>query len=84
MRRVVFDPTFGGFVGEFRLTPIQVGLKPNSFGFIRLLARAVVCKARRFSRVLQQFPGYCCSLEDFLQSTGATVLDWQTDFIAGR
>jgi hypothetical protein len=29
----------------------------------RLLARAVICKARRFSRVLQQFPGYRRSLE---------------------
>jgi Predicted nucleotide-binding protein containing TIR-like domain len=37
------------------------------------------------------FLGYCSSsratavsLKNFLQSTGAAVLDWQTDFIAGR
>lgn len=37
------------------------------------------------------FLGYCsssrataASLKNFLQSGGATVLDWQTDFIAGR
>jgi predicted nucleotide-binding protein len=37
------------------------------------------------------FLGYCSSsretaaaLKHFLQSDGATVLDWQTDFIAGR
>jgi hypothetical protein len=37
------------------------------------------------------FLGYCsssrataASLKNFLQSTGAAVLDWQTDFIAGR
>ena len=85
MRRVVFDPTFGGFVGEI---PPEAGpewLKTEQFrvpfGYWRMQLYA-----RR-----DVFLGYCSSsrttassLKNFLQSTGATVLDWQTDFIAGR
>ena len=33
---------------------------------------------------MQQLAGHGASLKSFLQSGGATVLDWQTDFIAGR
>jgi len=85
MRRVVFDPTFGGFVGEIPPEANLNWLKTPEFrvpfGYWRtqLYARRDV------------FLGYCsgsrstaASLKNYLQSGGATVLDWQTDFIAGR
>jgi hypothetical protein len=86
-QRVVFDPTFGGFVGEIPI-PSEADLGwlksekfrvPFGYWRMQLYARRDV------------FLGYCsssrttaASLKHFLQSTGATVLDWQTDFIAGR
>ena len=85
LRRVVFDPTFGGFVGEIPPDSTPEWLKePNfrvPFGYWR-----TQLNARR-----DVFLGYCsssrataASLKNFLQSGGASVLDWQTDFIAGR
>jgi hypothetical protein len=85
MRRVVFDPTFGGFVGEIAPEAGPEWLKTElfrvPFGYWRMqlyLRRDV-------------FLGYCSSsrataaaLKHFLQSAPATILDWQTDFIAGR
>ena len=85
MRRVVFDPTFGGFVGEIppdsNLDWLKTGEFRVPFGYWRtqLYVRRDV------------FLGYCsssrataASLKNFLQSAGTSVLDWQTDFIAGR
>jgi hypothetical protein len=85
MRRVVFDPTFGGFVGEIPPTANTSWLKTEHFrvpfGYWR-----TQLNARR-----DVFLGYCsssrataASLKNYLQSIEATVLDWQTDFIAGR
>jgi hypothetical protein len=85
LRRVVFDPTFGGFVGEIPPDSSRDWLKTPEFrvpfGYWR-----TQLNARR-----DVFLGYCsssrttaASLKNFLQSGGATVLDWQTDFIAGR
>ena len=121
MRRVVFDPTYGGFVGESH----RQNQKPRR-GILQKRARRgrrrtaashrESSKNRRNSgqcgpklaedrgvsrsiRLLEDalyarrdvFLGYCsssrataASLKYFLQSTGATILDWQTDFIAGR
>lgn len=85
LRRVVFDPTFGGFVGEIPPDSNRDWLKTPEFrvpfGYWR-----TQLNARR-----DVFLGYCSSsrataanLKNYLQSGGATVLDWQTDFIAGR
>jgi hypothetical protein len=85
LRRVVFDPTFGGFVGEIPPNGTTDWLKTPEFrvpfGYWR-----TQLNARR-----DVFLGYCsssrataASLKSFLQSGGASVLDWQTDFIAGR
>jgi hypothetical protein len=85
LRRVVFDPTFGGFVGEIPPDSTRDWLKTPEFrvpfGYWR-----TQLNARR-----DVFLGYCsssrataASLKSFLQSGGASVLDWQTDFIAGR
>jgi Predicted nucleotide-binding protein containing TIR-like domain len=84
-RRVVFDPTFGGFVGDIPPTAGLDWLKSPEFrvpfGYWR-----TQLSARR-----DIFLGYCgksretaASLKYFIQSNGGSVLDWQTDFIAGR
>ena len=85
IRRVVFDPTFGGFVGEIPPESTRDWLKTPEFRVPFGYWRAQLY-ARR-----DVFLGYCsssrataASLKSFLQSGGATVLDWQTDFIAGR
>jgi predicted nucleotide-binding protein with TIR-like domain len=85
LRRVVFDPTFGGFVGEIPPEGTPDWLKTPEFRVPFGYWRAQL-NARR-----DVFLGYCsssrataASLKSFLQSGGATVLDWQTDFIAGR
>jgi len=85
MRRVVFDPSFGGYVGEIPPNGNLSWLKTPDFrvpfGYWREQLRA-----RR-----DVFLGYCsrsretaATLKNFLRSCEATVLDWQTDFIAGR
>jgi Predicted nucleotide-binding protein containing TIR-like domain len=85
LRRVVFDPTYGGFVGEIPPEGTRDWLKTPEFrvpfGYWR-----TQLNARR-----DVFLCYCsssrataASLKSFLQSGGASVLDWQTDFIAGR
>jgi hypothetical protein len=84
-RRVVFDHSFGGYVGEFPADADVEWLHSNEFlvpfGYWRdqLQARRDV------------FLGYCSSsaataadIKQYLQSLGAHVLDWQTDFIPGR
>jgi hypothetical protein len=85
LRRVVFDPSFGGFVGEIPPESSRDWLKSPEFRVPFGYWRAQLY-ARR-----DVFLGYCstsrataASLKSFLQSGGATVLDWQTDFIAGR
>jgi hypothetical protein len=83
--RVVFDPTFAGFVGEIPPESNRDWLKTPQFRVPFGYWRAQL-NARR-----DVFLGYCsssrataASLKNFLQSNGTTVLDWQTDFIAGR
>lgn len=84
-RRVVFDMSFGGYVGEF---PADADLNwlhtPEflvPFGYWKNLL-----EERR-----DVFLGYCSSSRDtaaavkrFALSLGARVLDWQEDFIPGR
>jgi hypothetical protein len=142
MWRVVFDPTFGGFVGEIPvptdpdisptnppkvgetaatadptiapMSPPNVGetpatadpkipsTNPPNVGEIPAMADPSWLKTKQFRVPFgywraqlgarrDVFLGYCsssretaASLKYFLQSNGATVLDWLTDFIAGR
>jgi hypothetical protein len=131
MRRVVFDPTYGGFVGEIppanadvsptdgptdisqrtaskgaetsaKTDPGEAAAESPSAGVIPAKADPSWLKTAEFRVPFgywraqlyarrDVFLGYCsssrataASLKYFLQSTGATVLDWQTDFIAGR
>jgi hypothetical protein len=84
-RRVVFDMSFGGYVGEFG-GDVDLGWLHTDefrvpFGYWKDLL-----DERR-----DVFLGYCGSsgetagsIKRYLLSLGAKVLDWQTDFIPGR
>jgi hypothetical protein len=84
-RRVVFDLNFAGFVGGFDGNANLAWLKtehfkvPFGYWLEKLNARRDV------------FLGYCSAssntakaVKAYVESLGATVLDWQTDFIPGR
>jgi hypothetical protein len=84
-RRVVFDNNFGGYVGEFPPDADAGWLHTEEF-----LVPFGYWKAQLDER-RDIFLGYCSSSKDtaaaikrYLQSLGARVLDWQTDFIPGR
>jgi predicted nucleotide-binding protein with TIR-like domain len=85
MRRVVFDLTFGGFIGQFpedadvKWLHCSEFLVPFNYWKEQLAQRRDV------------FLGYCSkssgaaqSIKRYVASFGAAVLDWQTDFIPGR
>jgi len=85
MRRVVFDPTFGGYVGEFPPTANHSWLSQNEFTVPFSYWKQQLADRRDI------FLGYCSSsegtaanLKRFLITCGATVLDWQHDFLGGR
>lgn len=85
LRRVVFDGSFGGYVGQF---PADAGvgwlhtdefLVPFKYWTDQLRERRDI------------FLGYCSSsastaaqIKRYLASQNASVLDWQSDFIPGR
>jgi Predicted nucleotide-binding protein containing TIR-like domain len=84
-RRVVFDHSFGNYVGEFPHNADVDWLHTNEFlvpfGYWK----------EKLDRRRDVFLGYCSSsaqtagnVKQYLKSLGAHVLDWQTDFIAGR
>lgn len=84
-RRVVFDMSFSGYVGEFDSDANAAWLHSNEFrvpfGYWRVLL-----EERR-----DIFLGYCsssettaCAIKRYLLSLQAKILDWQTDFIPGR
>lgn len=84
-RRVVFASSFGGYVGEFPADAdvdwLHTGefLVPFGYWKTQLDERSDV------------FLGYCsrsaltaANIKRYLESLGAHVLDWETDFIPGR
>lgn len=84
-RRVVFDWSFGGYVGEFAPNADVAWLHTDEFrvpfGYWKDL----------LDKRCDVFLGYCSSssatagaIKEYLLSLGARVLDWQTDFIPGR
>jgi hypothetical protein len=84
-RRVVFDMSFGGYVGEFDPDAGLDWLHNEEFRIPFQYWKNLLDERRDF------FLGYSSSSEvtagavkEFLQSLGATVLDWKTDFIPGR
>src|SRR5437870_3495973 len=86
MRRVVFDSSFGPYVGVFPRDADQAWLESDefkvTFGYWR----------KELERRRDVFLGYSGAstataekLRDFLENDiGATVLDWQRDFKPGR
>jgi len=84
-RRTVFDPSFGGYIGEFAPTAGVNWLHTKEFRVPFEYWEAQL-KQRR-----DVFLGYSSrskataeTVKQFIQSCGASVLDWQEDFIPGR
>jgi hypothetical protein len=84
-RRVVFDQSFGGYVGEFEPEADLTWLHTESFRVPFQYWKALLEERRDI------FLGYCgtseataAAIKRFLLSLGVRVLDWQTDFIPGR
>lgn len=84
-RRVVFDASFGGYVGEFDGQSDLGWLHTDEFRVPFGYWKDLLEKRR------DVFLGYCSSSQDtaaavsrFLKSLGVTVLDWKEDFIPGR
>jgi hypothetical protein len=84
-RRVVFDQSFGGYVGEFASDANVEWLHTDQFRVPFLYWRNLLDERR------DVFLGYSSKSEKtaeaikrYITSLGATVLDWQADFIPGR
>jgi hypothetical protein len=84
-RRVVFDMSFGGYVGEFDPSADLGWLHTDQFRVPFHYWKNLLDERR------DVFLGYsssseitAASIKRFLLSLGAKVLDWQTDFIPGR
>ena len=85
LRRVVFDMSFGGYVGEFDSSADLGWLHTDEFRVPFNYWKALLEERR------DVFLGYsaasgttAAAIKRFLLSLGAKVLDWQTDFIPGR
>ena len=85
LRRVVFDMSFGSYVGAFPPEADVAWLHSEEFRVPFGYWKAQLAERRDI------FLGYCsrsadtaAGIKQFLQSLGASVLDWQTDFIPGR
>lgn len=84
-RRVVFDGTFGGYLGEFDPAADVRWLHTEEFRVPFQYWK------RQLDDRRDVFLGYCSSsqataaaIKEYTLSLGANVLDWQTDFIPGR
>jgi hypothetical protein len=84
-RRVVFDNSFGGYVGEFDENADLNWLHTSEFK-VPFMYWKQMLEARS-----DVFLGYSSAaiptadaVKRFLQSLGARVLDWRTDFLPGR
>ena len=85
MRRVVFDSSFGGFVGQFAGTADVDWLHTDQFlvpfGYWRRLLEE---RSDVFLGYSSASADTAAAIKRYLQSLGVKVLDWQTDFIPGR
>ncbi len=85
MRRVVFDGSFGGYVGEFPATAGRTWLDSQEFTVpFTYWQRQLVERRDIFLGYCSSSEGLAANLKRCLVACGATVLDWQTDFIGGR
>lgn len=85
MRRVVFDASFGGYVGQFEgqadvdWLHTDPFLVPFGYWKAQLAQRSDL-----FLGYSSASTGTAAAIKRYLQSLGVQVLDWQTDFIPGR
>jgi hypothetical protein len=84
-RRVVFDMSFGGYVGEFDGNANLNWLQTEEFRVPFFYWKQMLAERR------DVFLGYsgkssktASAIKQFLRKQGAKVLDWQSDFIPGR
>jgi hypothetical protein len=86
VRRVIFDNSYDGYVGQFPMGADQSWLKSSKFSVPFKIWKKQLAWRRDI------FLGYCGTshrrakqLKSFLKrDLGATVLDWKTDFKPGR
>jgi len=85
MHRVVFDLSFGGYIGHFPEDADLGWLHCDEFRVPFGYWKALLDERR------DVFLGYCSSssptaemIKRYVSSLGARVLDWRTDFIPGR
>ena len=84
MRRVVFDPSFG-YIGEFPPTADRTWLGTREFSVPFEYWKAQLADRQDvFLGYCQRSTGTAANLKRHLLVLGARVLDWQTDFLAGR
>jgi hypothetical protein len=85
LRRVVFDMNFGGFVGEFSPDAVVSWLYSDHFRVpFKYWMRQLEQRWDVFFGYSSASKGSAAAIKQFLQSVGARVLDWPTDFIPGR
>jgi hypothetical protein len=84
-RRVVFDMSFGGYLGEFDANADVNWLHTDEFKVPFFYWKNLLDERRD---IFFGYSGKSAStaeaIKRFLQSIGARVLDWQSDFIPGR
>jgi hypothetical protein len=84
-RRVVFDMSFGGFVGEFDPDATVEWLHTDKFRVPFNYWKDLLDERRDvFLAYAGASQATAVAIKRFLLSIGASVLDWQTDFIPGR
>ena len=85
MRRVVFDSSFGGYVGQFEGSADVGWLHTEQFlvpfGYWKNLLEE---RSDLFLGYSSASAHTAAAIKRYLQSMGVRVLDWQTDFIPGR
>ena len=84
-RRVVFDMSFGGYVGEFLPDSDLNWLHTDDFRVPFLYWKNLLDERRDvFLGYSSRSEATAAAIKRFLMSLGARVLDWQADFIPGR
>ena len=85
MRRVVFDASFGGYVGQFDGESDVSWLHTEQFrvpfGYWKTL---LAQRSDLFLGYSSASAATAAAIKRYLQSLGVKVLDWQSDFIPGR
>jgi len=84
-RRVVFDMSFGGYVGEFDPDSSLEWLHTDAFRVPFFYWKNLLEERRDvFLGYSSKSEATAAAIKRYLLSIGAKVLDWQTDFIPGR